>query len=152
MELEQSSRIRARYTIVTGFVLVAAGALTTLIQFLADGALKLDSNFVIEEFAVTLSTVAALFAWWFLAQVVAKVDTDKKLVRRALTGLALQQVLLAISAFAIVVLFNAISWEVIAELLSGAGSLLISLGFLQMLLTYRGDAELPVSLDTPATA
>jgi uncharacterized membrane protein len=63
--------------------------------------------------------------------------------------LAAQQVLLAISAFALIAVVNVISWQLVADSLSGAGSLLISLGFLLMMNTYRGDVELPVSIDTP---
>jgi hypothetical protein len=150
MTIEQSARTRARYVIVAGFFAVAAGSLVTLTQWLAEGSLKFNSNFDIEEFAVALSSLAALFSWWFLAQVISKAGIEQRLVRRALTGLAVQQLLLAVSAFAIVFLFTAISWQVLAETLSGAGSLLISLGFLTMALTYRGDTELPVSIDTPA--
>jgi hypothetical protein len=151
MVINQSARTRARYTIAAGFVVVAAGSLTTLIQFLSDGELRFSSNFDIQEFAVVLSTLAALFAWWFLAQFISKVDSESQLVRKALAGLAVQQVLLAIGAFAIVILFNVISWEVVAESLSGAGSLLISLGFFTMMLTYRGDTDPSDSIDSPAT-
>jgi hypothetical protein len=135
--------------IVTGFAVVAAGSLTTLIQWIGDGALRFSSNFDIEEFAVALSSLAALVAWWFLSQVIAKVGSERQLVRRALAGLAAQSLLLAVSAFAIVAIVNVITWQLVADTLSGAGSLLISLGFLTMMLTYRGDAELPVSIDTP---
>ena len=150
MAIEQSARTRARYTIVIGFVVVAAGSLTTLIQWLVEGQLRYSSNFDIEEFAVALSSLAALFAWWFLSQVIANIHSDTQLVGSALAGLAIQQVFLAVSAFAIVFLFNAISWQLVAESLSGAGSLLISLGFLTLMLTYRGDTELLASNDAPA--
>jgi hypothetical protein len=146
MVIEQA-RTRARYTIVTGFVVVATGSLTMLIQWLGDGAIRYSSNFDVEEFAVAFSSLAALFAWWFLAQIIAKADPESRALRRALAGLAAQQVLLAISAFAFVAFFSVISWQIVAESLSGAGSLLISLGFLTMMLTYRGDSEAHVSID-----
>jgi hypothetical protein len=149
MEIEESARTRARYMIVTGYVVVAAGSLTTLIQWIADGALRFNSAFDVEEFAVALSSLAALVAWWFLAQVIAKIGSERQLVRKALVGLVVQQLLLASSAFAFISIVNAISWQLVAESLSGTGSLLISLGFLAMMLTYRGDAELPVLSDTP---
>lgn len=149
MEFDQAARSRAQYMIATGYVVIAAGSLTILIQWIGDGALRFSSDFDIEEFAVALSSLAALVAWWFLAQVITKIGSERQLVRRALAGLAAQQVLLAISAFALIAVVNVISWQLVADSLSGAGSLLISLGFLLMMNTYRGDVELPVSIDTP---
>ena len=80
-----------RLFVVAGFVLLATGAIINLVHQSTGGYFN-DTSFSWASEAVLspLTSVAALWAWWWLTQVTVSGAQQAKVMRRGLYGLALQ--------------------------------------------------------------
>ncbi|MGA7834766.1 MAG: hypothetical protein WCA31_06110 [Acidimicrobiales bacterium] len=138
MDAIQSSRFRARVEIIVGYAVAAVGGLVGFINWASVGGLRLSSNYDVQSIAALFAYVASVAAWFFLTQMrVDNAGSQRSLLRKALWGLALEQLCVAVSVLAVVVNARDFGWSDLGLTLLGAGALLSALGFYSMLLTYR---------------
>jgi hypothetical protein len=138
VEAVERSRFRAEVEIVAGYAVAAIGALIGFISWAGVGSLRYSSNFDVQAIAALFAYFAGFAGWWFLTQIaVDNAGPQRRLLRRALTGLALEQLFVAIGVLAIEVAASEFGWSNLGSTLIGAGALLSALGFCSMQLTYR---------------
>ncbi len=143
-----TARDRARIEIVFGFSVTALGSLIGLIYWISEGGIRYSSNADVQSFASTFAFLAGAVVWWFLSEILTNDVTPRMLARKALLGLMLEELFIALASLAYVVEFRdlAFSWSLAGNTLVGLGALLSATGFYSMLRTYR-DAQLAQPVD-----
>ncbi len=151
MGATEGSRFRARVEIVVGYAVAAVGAVIGFISWAAVGGLRFSSNFDVQEIAVVLGFFAGVAGWFFLTQiVVGDTGPQRRLLRKALWGLALEQLCVGISVLAVELDASVFGWSNLGLTLLGAGALLSALGFYSMLVTYRDGFTRQARVGTPS--
>ena len=152
MDTTTRDRSRARIEIVFGYGVAATGGLIGLISWLAEGNIRYSSNADVQAFASAFALLAGFVVWWFLSQLVVDSAAHRLLVRRALTALVVENLLLAIGSLAFVIEFRDLnfSWSLAGDALIGLGALLSAVGFYSLLLTFRDGYGAPRPADAHA--
>ena len=126
-----------------GFAVTSLGAVLSAVAHLtsgdfASGALKGE----LESLLYPASSMAAVFAWWFLSKVFVNGAEQRKLVLFALLGLAVQGLLLSTLDFIIFLPLTVLTtnWGSTVNTLEpyavAVGSALTTIGFAIMAITY----------------
>jgi hypothetical protein len=153
MDSTTRDRSRARIEIVFGYGVAATGGLIGLISWLAEGNIRYSSNADVQAFATAFAFVASFAVWWYLSQLVVDSASHRLLVRRALTALVVEDLLLAIASLAFVIEFRDLnfSWSLAGDALVGLGALLSAIGFYSLRLTFRDGLDTPQPADAHVT-
>jgi hypothetical protein len=87
----------AQAWIVTGFALVALGAIVNFAVLVSSNYFgEANGRADLQLFAVPLSSLAALWAWWFLSKIATVESAHAPLFKRAFLGLSLQNICLCL--------------------------------------------------------
>lgn len=145
-------RSRARVEILFGFCVTTLGALIGLIWWLSLGSVRYSSNIDVQSFASAFAFLASLAAWWFLSQIIVESASRRSLVRRALIGLMLDELFLAIASLAFVIDYRGegLTWSLVGNGLIGLGALLSGFGFYSLRATFRDGSDVRTVLDAPS--
>jgi hypothetical protein len=87
----------AQLWIVVGFALVALGGIVSFAVLVSNNYFgQGDFRAVLQLFVVPLSSIAALWAWWFLSKIATVESAHAQLFKKAFLGLSLQNICLGL--------------------------------------------------------
>lgn len=131
----------ARAWVVTGFALTALGAIVNLVQLVSRDYLSESFRNDVELIALTLGSLAALWAWWFLSMIAISVSEHDSLFRSAFIGLMVESLCLCaeyLNVLGSTPVFSQFSWQFWLE---GLGSLVTAMGFFLMSRAFSSRSE-----------
>jgi uncharacterized membrane protein len=152
--MNESLRTFARSTVVSGYVLIAAGVVVNFINLASTGALLLSSKEDVSLFAQVFASVAYIAAWWILTKLTLDTERQLTLIRWAFLALALQAAFASVTFLIVFDSFVHLSWETSELWGYGFGTIVVAIGFFLMMLSYRStapheDSEWPSSDEGP---
>lgn len=134
-------KMYARAWVVTGFALTALGAIVNLVQLVSRDYLSEGFRNDIQLIALTLGSLAALWAWWFLSTIATSVSGHDALFRSAFIGLMVESLCLCaeyLNVLGLTPIFSQFSWQFWLE---GLGSLVTAMGFFLMSCAFSNKSE-----------